>query len=239
MTSITVTHQSIIQDWPTPAHIQNPQTLVLGSFNPFFEDGQVVDYFYGRPSNYFWKVIAQLAGHQNEDHFLKNINHKLDFMNNRFCCIDVIDSIVFTSENEPILQEYINKKIKSGFLDQHIFKSKTQFVSKTNSGTVYLKRNYNHAIIESLLKSSSIKRVVHTMGSNRITDQTANPKEKRLAIDGFEGYINRIKTICANRKIRFINQSYSPSEYAVKNGSTPIPEFANFLIEHLYLPRVN
>ena len=87
MPSITVTHQSIIQEWLTPAQIENPRTLVLGSFNPYFEDGQVVDYFYGRYSNYFWKTIAQIVGHQNENYFLNNIEGKLDLMNNRFCCI--------------------------------------------------------------------------------------------------------------------------------------------------------
>lgn len=48
MPSITVTHQSLVQNWATPARIVNPRTLVLGSFNPYFENGQVVDYFYGR-----------------------------------------------------------------------------------------------------------------------------------------------------------------------------------------------
>lgn len=232
MPFITVTHQSLVQNWVTPAHIVNPRTLVLGSFNPYFENGQVVDYYYGRSSNYFWKTIARIVVNQNEDYFLNNFQRKLEVMNNNFCCLDVIDCIEFTSEDEELLNEYIDSKVRTNFLDQSIFITKSKL---ENGGNVLLRRTYNQSIINLLENSESIEKVIHTMGMNRINTQSTNPQEKRLGIQGFEGYINRIKTICSNRGIQFINQSYSPSEYAVKNGSTNIPEFTDFLRENLFL----
>jgi UDP-N-acetylmuramoylalanine-D-glutamate ligase len=73
------------------------------------------------------------------------------------------------------------------------------------------------------------------MGNSRIDFQLTSPRERRLGVQGFEGFINRIKTICSNRNIQFINQSFSPSAYAVRNGNTNIPEFVDFLREHLFL----
>jgi hypothetical protein len=232
MPSINIAHQSLVQNWLTPEQIVNPRTLVLGSFNPYFENGQVVDYFYGRSSNYFWKTIAQIVGHDNEDYFLNNIQRKLEVMNNHFCCLDIIDSIEFTSENELLLNEYIDSKVRTNFLDQSIFITKSRF---GNRGNVLLRRAYNQSIINTLENSESIVRVIHTMGNSRIDFQLISPREGRLGVHGFEGFINRIKTICSNRNIQFVNQSYSPSAYAVRNGNTNIPEFVNFLSEHLFL----
>lgn len=232
MPSITVTHQSLVQNWITPAQIDNPRTLVLGSFNPYFENGQVVDYFYGRSSNYFWKTIAHIVGHQNEDYFLNNFQRKLEVMNNHFCCLDVIDYIVFTSDDTLLLNKYIDSKVRTNFRDQNIFVGKTNFEKR---GNIFLRRTYNQTVINLLENYVSIEKVIHTMGNSRIDTQLTNPRERGLGIQGFEGYINRIKTICSNRGIQFINQSHSPSEYAVKNCSTNIPEFADFLIEHLFL----
>ncbi len=191
-----------------------------------------MDYFYGRSSNYFWKTIAQIIGHENEDFFLNNFQRKSQIMNNHFCCLDVIDCIEFTSEDELLLNEYIDTKIRKNFLDQSIFITKSKF---GNRGNVLLKRTYNRSIIDLLENSRSIGKVFHTMGNSRIDNQLTNPREKRLGIQGFEGYINRIKAICSNREIQFINQSFSPSAYAVRNGMTNIPEFADFLREHLFL----
>jgi hypothetical protein len=73
------------------------------------------------------------------------------------------------------------------------------------------------------------------MGNSRIDAQLTNPRERIPGIQGFEGFINRIKTTCSNRDIQFINQSYSPSAYAVRNGNTNIADFADFLREHLFL----
>jgi hypothetical protein len=232
MPSIIVTHQSLVQNWLTPEQIVNPRTLVLGSFNPYFDNGQVVDYFYGRSSNYFWKTIAQIVGHDNEDYFLNNIQRKLEVMNNHFCCLDVIDSIEFTSENELLLNDYIDSKVRANFLDQSIFVTKPRFEDR---GNVLLRRTYNQTIINTLENSESIEKVIHTMGNSRIDFQLTSPRERRLGVQGFEGFINRIKTICSNRNIQFINQSYSPSAYAVRNGNTNIPEFVDFLREHLFL----
>ena len=64
-----INHQAIQNNWTTPEQIVNPQTLILGSFNPFNANGNIVDYYYGRRSNYFWKRIAIIMGYDEEYFF--------------------------------------------------------------------------------------------------------------------------------------------------------------------------
>ena len=68
MPSITVRHQSLESNWLSPEQIENPRTLVLGSFNPSNGDNHTDDYYYGRKSNHFWRTIANIIGQQ-EDYF--------------------------------------------------------------------------------------------------------------------------------------------------------------------------
>ncbi len=87
-------------------------------------------------------------------------------MNNRFCCLDVINSINISS-------------------------------TKT---------------------TNSINKVIHTMGYNRINNNSINPKEKKLKELGFYDFITAVINICKERKKTFVFESYSPSAYAVRNG---------------------
>jgi len=41
--------------------LYNSKTLVLGSFNPN-NQGNNTDFYYGRCSNFFWKIIAEIEG---------------------------------------------------------------------------------------------------------------------------------------------------------------------------------
>jgi len=97
-----VKHQSVKLDWLIPAEIQDPQTLVLGSFNPYESTTNSVDYYYGRTKNHFWETIAIIIG-EDEKYFFENIDRKREIMNKRFCCPDVIESIDFKSENTDII----------------------------------------------------------------------------------------------------------------------------------------
>jgi len=66
-----VSHQSIEKNWINPNIINQPKTLVLGSFNPFNQNAISVDYYYGRSSNYFWRSLANVIG-MDEDYFFGN-----------------------------------------------------------------------------------------------------------------------------------------------------------------------
>jgi len=153
-------------------------------------------------------------------------------MQNRFCCMDVIDHINFEAENEQILESYINQEIYANFLDQKIWTSRTQYM---NSNTILINREYNQKIIEFLKTSQSITKIIHTMGSNRINENGVFPKEKRLGQTGFNEYFNSIKEICNAKGIEIIYESWSPSGYAIKRGSTDKLTLQNWLKLHLNL----
>jgi G:T/U-mismatch repair DNA glycosylase len=80
---VTVKHQSIEANWLAPNSINNPQTLVLGSFNPYKNNSELVDYYYGRKSNHFWKTIAIIIN-ENENFFFQSgtsLERKKEIMN--------------------------------------------------------------------------------------------------------------------------------------------------------------
>ena len=215
----TVTHQAIHLNWPGPTKINSPKTLVLGSFNPFDNNVKAVDYYYGRHSNFFWPSIAEILKEKSEYFFDadQGFARKISVMQDRFICLDVINNIEFETENIDSLNMYLEGKIFSNFKDQNIWVSKTK---ASDNSIIKLKRNYNESIIEFLESSGSIIKVIHTMGVGRLSDMSANPKEKKLGDLGFQGFIDKIREICNRRKIDFLYESYSPSAYAVKNGYT-------------------
>lgn len=231
MYTISVRHQCLELNWPSINQIKSPKTLILGSFNPYNGSTNAVDYYYGRLSNYFWKTIASIRK-LDDNYYNQAIERKLEVMMNRFICMDVINQIDFSSENQKLLTEYIRDNIFSNYLDQRIWVTRTNF---ENRGIINLSRTYNNNIIELLNNTDSIVKVIHTMGNNRINERNANPQEKRLKEMSFNAYINYIKRICQDKGIEFIYQSYSPSSYAVNNGQTPIIELKRFLRDNLFL----
>lgn len=228
----TVKHQSIQLDWFKSSPILNPKTLVLGSFNPYSVLENSVDYYYGRKTNHFWRTIARLLNKQEEYFFIgkDKLTKKNEVMNERFCCLDVIDSIDFFSDNQDLLRQFIENKIFTNFSDQTIWTTNTNFENKCK---ISLIRKYNFEIINLLKATSSIKKVIHTMGNNRINEKSINPKEKQLGNIGFSGFMTDIINVCNERNIEFIYNSYSPSDYAVKNGKTSKEDLDIFLKTHL------
>jgi hypothetical protein len=230
----TVKHQSVELGWIKDDEISKPKTLVLGSFNPFENVTKSVDYYYGRNKNHFWRTIANILK-KNEEYFFdseEGFNRKKEIMQNRFICYDVIDSIQFRSENQFALDEYLMNEIFKNYSDQKIWTSKTKY---KNSYSIQISRNYNQSIIDFLNSNNSIKYVIHTMGSNRISERSAFPLETKLLDCGFNGYIMKIRKICMQKNIEFIFESYSPSDYAVKNGKTKKDELMLWLKTNLKL----
>ncbi|WGK65673.1 hypothetical protein [Croceiramulus getboli] len=205
-----INHVCKENNWIEPAEIKNVRTLILGSFNPFNPNGQNTDYYYGRQSNYFWKVIAMLLG-KNENYFTDNLRNKLEVMKDyRFCFLDVIESIeISNAENDDLVnQKFANEHIYTNYFDAKLF------TTTHGAANVKVNRNYNQKVF-SVIENQDIQRVVHTMGNSTITKQfKTKPKEKSLGMNGFEGYINAIK----NTNVEFVPTSYSPSGYAVRRS---------------------
>lgn len=211
---INVKHQSLELNWDDKIIVDSPQTLVLGSFNPFKNSENIVDYYYGRQTNHFWKSIA-IINNLNELWFFdeKNgIERKKKIMDKTFVCFDVIESIEISSNDLEELSKYVDVNIFNNFSDSKIWTSKTQ---SKNGVAIYLKRTYNQNVIDYLQENNSVNKIIHTMGSNRLK---MKPQEKKFKENGFNGYMNQILEICKSKNIEFVFESLSPSDYAVKTG---------------------
>ncbi|WP_178984174.1 uracil-DNA glycosylase family protein [Winogradskyella helgolandensis] len=223
---MVISHACYENNWVPPEAIEGAKTLILGSFNPYNANGNNTDYYYGRQSNYFWKVIANLLG-ENQHCFTNNFENKLNVMNDyKFCFLDVISSIEISNleDNQELIEQFANAHIYANFSDSKLFTT-----SHNNAGVV-LNRTYNQDVID-LIKNQSIKKVIHTMGNKTIT-QNYRTKwlENSLAELGFQGYINSI----LNTNIEFVPESISPSQFAVHNGGgNYLPNLTNWISQHL------
>lgn len=221
-----INHVCYEENWFSPNEIIGAKTLILGSFNPFNPNGNNTDYYYGRGSNYFWKVIAGLIG-EDVDYFLNNRQLKLEVMNRyKFCFLDIISSIEISNQedNQQLILQFANDHIFTNFSDSILFTT-----NHHNAGVV-LNRTYNQEVLN-FINNHSIKKVMHTMGNNRITEIfTTDPLENGLGILGFQGYINSI----IHLDTETISESYSPSAYAVRRGGeNHILNLTNWLRQHL------
>lgn len=187
------------------------KTLVLGSFNPLNPiDNLNTDYYYGRSSNYFWKVIADILG-ENEDYFCGNLERKREIMEKyEFCFLDLISSITITGLNQLHETNFRDLKIFAEFSDSVLFTSDTNF----QGNNINVQRNYNHDIFE-FIEINKPNLIIHTLGNNTIKiNLTTKPKENNLGINGFQGFVDLIVDNCEH----FEPISKSPSGRAVRVG---------------------
>ena len=193
---MTIDHVCNVNDWIKTEEINGAKTLILGSFNPYNPKVQNTEYFYGRSSNYFWKVIASLLL-EDEHYFTDNLNNKLEVMEKyKFCFLDIISSIEITNPdgNDNIICQFANDYIFTNFSDSKLF------TTNHFGGNIMVTRNYNQKVVD-FINSQKIEKVIHTMGNTRISPNfLTTPLENSLGVSGFQGY------------------SYSPSAYAVKRG---------------------
>lgn len=212
-----IKHAAIEDNWlneKVKKLLYNSKTLVLGSFNPN-NQGNNTDFYYGRCSNFFWKVIADIEG-KNEQYYCNNIQNKFEAMEKHsFCFLDIIDSIEISSKSSAnIIQDFVQNKIYTGYSDSVLFTSNTKY----KNNTVGVKRTYNKLVLD-VLKNGTINKVIHTLGNSTIgKDFITKPVEKALGIEGFQAYWNSLMN--SKESIDFIRESYSPSAYAVRKLGT-------------------
>lgn len=208
-----IKHAAIADKWldeKVKKLLYNSKTLVLGSFNPN-NPRKNVDFYYGRCSNFFWKVIAEIEG-KNEQYYCNNLQLKIEAMEKySFCCLDLIDSIKVDSNNSDfkIIEDFIENKIYTGYSDAVLFTSKTKY----KNTTITVERTYKKLVLDAL-DNGRISKVVHTLGNSTISEEfKTKPVEKALKTNGFQGYWNSI--VKRNKEIQIIRKSYRPSAYAV------------------------
>jgi hypothetical protein len=216
MKKTTVNHTCIEQKWHEKKEISdllfNAETLVLGSFNPHNPNGNNADFYYGRCSNFLWKVIAELT-QKDEQFYCNRLDRKIEAMQEySFCFLDLISSIEVStnSTDESLIDRFLNQKIFSGYSDNVLFTSNTSF----ENDEVQVIRNYNQQI-EDVLYNGKFQKVIHTLGNSTINqDFVTKPIEKNRKESGFQGYWNKL--IESSNTNTFIRESYSPSAYAVR-----------------------
>ena len=72
--------------------------------------------------------------------------------------------------------EFIANKINIGYADSTIFTGKSNYQNEK----IIIKRNYNERILE-LIERGNFKRIIHTMGNKRISENyVTNPLERNF-----------------------------------------------------------
>lgn len=233
-----INHASEEQNWLEQTEmkllLKTSKTLVLGSFNPYNSNGNNTDFYYGRCSNFFWKVIAEIEG-KNEQYYCNNIKRKIEAMEEHsFCFLDLIESIEISSKNSDLslIEDFVQNKIYTGYSDSVLFTSDTRY----KNNTVSIKRTYNKLVLD-VLKNGNFNKVIHTLGNSTINkDFITKPVEKKLGKEGFQNYWNSI--VQSNKNVEIINESYSPSAYAVRRGRKQhLENLTRWIENHLEIER--
>jgi len=75
-------------------HIDDPKTLILGSFNPYNPKLESqTDFYYGRTRNRFWSTIG-IVKYENQNYFRNSLKKKVDeLQSSKFILMDLIESI--------------------------------------------------------------------------------------------------------------------------------------------------
>jgi len=210
----TIYHQSEKNtNWPSVNSLLNLNdddakiTLIIGSFNPYNNSGTNADYYYGRNSNYFWKIISKITENQDDDYYtaseishVDRLNRKKEALKNKFICLDLIKSIDVNGEEKDV-DNFIQNHVLKNFFDSKIF---TSIHRKKN---VIISRAYDTQRIVNIINSKKIKSVIHTLGG-RINSLKTSPSELSKEIE-------IIRNVCNENDIEFIFSSESPSQINV------------------------
>lgn len=99
-----------------------PETLIIGTFNPAWPQGNNAEWFYGRTrNNYFWDVLPRI--HNSSLNLRKHGAHawKTFCHDNRIALTDIITSINDANEDneehQAILRTYLDQTIADYFED--------------------------------------------------------------------------------------------------------------------------
>jgi len=118
-------------------------TLVLGTFNP--KSKIIIDYYYGRERNKFWRAIENIYSFPNR-HVDNSFEKKFLFLQNaEFGCVDIIKSL-------EVSNEFLNNITGNGFSDSALFNQK------------HVKLNFQFEEIKLFLLKNKIAKVINTWG---------------------------------------------------------------------------
>lgn len=133
-----------IPDWEV-------EYLFLGTFNP--EGGEKVNYFYGRESNFTWKILSDIFKKDfnpydtnNFSNFIKQLELK------KIACMDIIKSVEFDEKT------YDEMRIKGkGYKDSNIINNKVIRKYSTEEVNLIIKKNKNVKVFTTWGNGSNLK----------------------------------------------------------------------------------
>lgn len=121
-----VNHQFLEKEFFIPNWEVN--YLFVGTFNPI--GGHPVNYFYGRESNYLWKVLSQIFDDNLSPFSCDNLDVFFDKLKyHKIGCVDMIKSVEFD-------EEFVDVKdiVGNGYSDSKIINKKV--IRKYNTETI-------------------------------------------------------------------------------------------------------
>jgi hypothetical protein len=125
--------------------------LFLGTFNP--EGGEKVNYFYGRESNFTWKILSEIFENDfnpydtnNFSNFIKQLELK------KIACMDIIKSVEFDEKS------FDEMRIKGkGYKDSNIINKKVIRKYSTEDINSIIKKNKNVKVFTTWGNGSNLK----------------------------------------------------------------------------------
>src|SRR5690606_38295543 len=97
---------------------------------------------------------------------------------------------------------------------------------------IYINRIYNNSILNTLNTSPTIDSIIHTMGTKRLWGKPGVWNWRNPSPADLNNFMTPIKNM---NNIKFINLSFSPSGYAINNGSTPLQSLNTWMQKYLHL----
>lgn len=168
--------------------------LFIGTFNP--QGGQPVNYYYGRESNYFWKILSKIFKDDFNPYSCNNIDDfYIKLKRHKIACIDIINSLEF--DEEQVNTENITG---NGYSDNKIINNKVT-------------RNYNTELISNIIQNNSCINFYSTWGKG------SKLKNWTREIESLpEGIINLVSP----SRVARVPQGNNKFEYILKNYSANI-----------------
>lgn len=125
--------------------------LFIGTFNP--EGGQPVNYYYGRESNYFWKVISKIFNDSFDPYSCNNLSLFFDkLIKHGIGCVDMIKSVEF--DETKVKENDING---NGYNDSKIINNKVLREYSTGEILSIIKQNPNVKIYTTWGKGQKLR----------------------------------------------------------------------------------
>ena len=150
--------------------------LFLGTFNP--EEGEKVNYYYGRKRNQTWNILSEIF---EEKLNTEDVNFLDKIKTHGIACLDLIDSV--SVENNLI--DYVNGK---GYSDSKIINNKVIRIYNTEKINEIIKNNPSIKIYSSWGEGSKLKEWKNEISKIKNINKLVSPSMAARVEKGIEKF---------------------------------------------------